>query len=470
MLDAAKSTNLFTPIWEFFASVKLTVLILISLAATSIIGTLIPQNESAGAYVRTYGEFLYRVFYILDIFDMYHSWWFRFLLMMLAANIIVCSVDRLSATWKIIFARNPSFNLARFQRQANRASFTVDRFPEDLKAPYTDLIAGRFRFHRVDEIDGGFRIFAEKGRRSRLGVYGVHLSVLVLLIGALIGSLYGFEGFVNIPVGETVDTIRLRYSGRIKPLDFSIRCDDFHVQFYTSGTPKEYRSRLTILEDGRPVLKKDIIVNDPLRYKGINLFQSSYGRLTAKGAVLLLRSSATGMSYTVSFTLGQTLSVPEDGGELVITAFRDAFTFRGQNIGEIFIGRLTPRNGSPVELVLPLRFPEVDQLRRGQWTISVTEPEYHYYTGLQVTRDPGVWIVYVGFIIMMIGCFVAFFTSHQRLCAEVVRKGDGSLVWVSGTANKNRLGMDGKVAAISEKLSRLPKTAPGKSGPQRAEP
>ncbi len=457
MAKGEGASDLLKPIWELFASVKLSVLILISLAATSIIGTLIPQNETPAAYVRTFGEFLYRILFILDIFDMYHSWWFRFLLIMLAANLTVCSIDRLSATWKIIFVRSPLFNPPQFLRQANRASSIIDASPETLKEACTALMAKNFSYVRMDEMDQGFRIFAEKGRWTRLGVYGVHLSVLILLIGGVIGSLFGFEGFVNIPEGETVDTIRLRYSGGIKPLGFSIRCDDFDVRFYESGAPKEFRSRLAIIENGTPVIRKDIIVNDPLRYKGINIFQSSYGTLTAKGGTLFLKSASTGMIYTVPFLLGQPVTIPEDGGQVLIRAFRDAFQFRGRNIGGIFIGKLTPKNGSPAELVLPLRFPEFDKMRKGQWVISVADPQYRYFTGLQVTHDPGVWIVYAGFIIMIIGCFVTFFMAHQRCCVEVIQKGNRSSVWISGTSNKNKLGVDRKVQAISEKLSRLGK-------------
>lgn len=101
---SADSSN---KLWNFFASVRLTVIILLSLATTSVIGTIIPQNESPAAYFRQYGEFFYRLFNALDIFDMYHSWWFQFLLLLLTLNIVVCSINRLSSTWKIVFTKNP---------------------------------------------------------------------------------------------------------------------------------------------------------------------------------------------------------------------------------------------------------------------------------------------------------------------------------------------------------------------------
>lgn len=67
-------------LWDLFASVKLTVVVLILLAATSVVGTLIPQNADPVLYVRAYGQFVYRLLEVLDIFDMYYSWWFQTLI------------------------------------------------------------------------------------------------------------------------------------------------------------------------------------------------------------------------------------------------------------------------------------------------------------------------------------------------------------------------------------------------------
>ena len=455
MMNKKGSSDLFTPVWEVLASVKLSVVVLLSLAATSIIGTVIPQNESPAAYVGAYGEFLYRIFYILDIFDMYHSWWFRFLLVMLTANIVVCSMERLSATWKIVFIKTPIFRISQFKKLSNKEEFFIHHSPEKLKTVYEPYIAKMFRYSRIETADGSHRIFAERGRWTRLGVYGVHLSVLLLLIGGLLGSYFGFEGFVNIPEGETVDSIRVRNTNQIYPLNFKIRCDDFDVQFYETGAPKEYRSSLTILEGGKPVLKKDIVVNDPLRYKGINIFQSSYGALSAKEVTLNFRSSETGMVYSKSAAIGRSIRIPEDSGEFLIKDYRNTFNFRGRNIGEVFIGTLTPSNGSPVQVILPLRFPDFDNMRKGKWMVSATDPQYVYYTGLQVTKDPSVWVVYIGFILMIIGCYITFFMSHQRICIEITRKAHHSNVTVSGSANKNKFGMDKKVNTISEKLAEM---------------
>ncbi|MFV9690345.1 MAG: cytochrome c biogenesis protein ResB, partial [Desulfobacteria bacterium] len=104
----------------FFASVKLTIVLLIALAATSIIGTVIPQNEDASAYFQRYGEVFYKIFKFLDIFDMYHSWWFQFLLLMLTINLVVCSFRRLPGVWRIVSVKTPKFSRKRFENIKNK--------------------------------------------------------------------------------------------------------------------------------------------------------------------------------------------------------------------------------------------------------------------------------------------------------------------------------------------------------------
>ena len=459
---------------------KLTVVLLLSIAGTSILGTIVPQNRDPAAYFRAYGEFLYRLFDVLGIFDMYHSWWFQFLLLLLTVNIVVCSIDRISATWKIVFVKNPSFNLSRFRNLSQKETFVGSRPPRELGKMYLPIVSKYFGYSRVEETDKGLCIFAEKWRWTRLGVYTVHLSVILLLLGGLMGLHFGFEGFVNIPEGEKVDSIRIRNTGKIHHLGFEIKCEDFNISFYKNGTPKEYRSRLTIIEKETPVYQKDIIVNDPLRYKGVNIFQSSYGKMPSKSSFtqktpetdpageisLNFLNRESGTSFRIKTALGKPVDLPEGFGKFVVVEYLKAAQFRGQNIGDAYKGILTPADGNPVEVLLPLHFPKFDRMRKGALVISVADQkaaafnfgersEQRYYTGLQVTKDPGVWLVYAGFIIMIIGCYITFFMSHQRVCIEIVKGKSKSRVIVTGTANKNKTGMQQRVKKLSDKLAQL---------------
>lgn len=104
MTNPVSAGGPFSKIWDFFSSVKLTIVLLLSLAATSIVGTLIPQNQDPTAYFQAFGAYLFRLFNILDLFDMYHSWWFQLLLLLLTINIIVCSIDRMSSNRRLFFS------------------------------------------------------------------------------------------------------------------------------------------------------------------------------------------------------------------------------------------------------------------------------------------------------------------------------------------------------------------------------
>jgi len=461
------SGNYLASLWSFFASIRLTVVVLLSLAALSIIGTLIPQNESPAQYFSAFGPFLFRVMETLDIFDMYRSWWFQSLIILLVVNIVVCSIDRLQTTGKIIFDRSPKFNLENYRRRNSRQDFRSRMDLETCKTTFHRHLSRQFGYCRLESVGEGYAVTAEKGRWTRLGVYGVHFSIVVLLIGALVGSMTGFEGYVNIPEGATEDTIQLRFSGLPFKLPFAIRCEDFDVQFYKTGAPREFRSKLVLLENGRPVLEKDVIVNDPIRYKGINIFQSSYGKLDGdnpaavppKEFELTFKSTASGMIYSFKSELNQTIKIPEGLGTFVVNGFEPAAKFQGMAIGPALTGTLTPKKGEPLSIVLPLKFPKFDAMRRGAVIIAVVHAanvqKNRYYTGLQVTRDPGVGLVYFGFVLMILGCMVTFFMAHQQVVVEIQPHDNGVSVMVSGRANRNKVRMQNDLERLARKLAAM---------------
>ena len=93
--------------------------------------------------------------------------------------------------------------------------------------------------------------------------------------------------------------------------------------------PKEYRSSLTIVANGQSVVNKDIIVNDPLRYKGVNMFQSSYGQLPPNEATFNFTSKKTGMVYSQKAILGRAIVLPEKMGTFVLEGIESSASYRG---------------------------------------------------------------------------------------------------------------------------------------------
>jgi cytochrome c biogenesis protein len=76
------------------------------------------------------------------------------------------------------------------------------------------------------------------------------------------------------------------------------------------------------------------------------------------------------------------------------------------------------------------------------------------YTGLQVTKDPGVWVVYTGFILLCIGPLIAFFGSHKKLWIRIQDRKGQVVVMVAGTSNRNRLGFEREFNALAHEITK----------------
>jgi cytochrome c biogenesis protein len=303
-----------------------------------------------------------------------------------------------------------------------------------------------------EQTDDSIVLYAEKGRWTRIGVYVVHASILLLLIGALIGAMFGFKADLRIDEGNTADTVFTQKGSPVK-LGFSIRCNDFEVKFYDTGAPEEFRSNLTILENGTESFTKDIRVNHPLRYKGINIFQASYGQAAPSSAVFDIVRLSDNMVSTHDLKIGETIQLPDDQGQFRLEGFIPHYDFRGQDLGAAFVGTIFPNDSKPFQIGLPLRYSKFDRMRKGTFAFTIKETVESYFTGLQVTKDPGIWYVYSGFVLMIIGCWVTFFMSHQSYMIEIQSSGDQeSMVCISGTTNRNNQGMKLKIKKLIRQL------------------
>ncbi len=435
------------PIWDFFASVKLALFTLFFLSTTSIIGTIIPQKESYQWYVERYGEATANLFQILAITpDMYTSVWFLCLLGLLAINLIVCSFDRFPGVWRQIKADNLDTPLARLEKMTPRLQWqsgnspgvTADAFKTTLKTMGWDAS------ERKD--NKGILLFAQKGALTRTGVYIVHASLLVIYIGAIIGSIWGFKASIMLPETRTTDKV---YSSDTRaPIDlgFEVRCDLFNIEFYDNGMPKAYRSQLAILENGKVVTEKAILVNAPLTYKGITFYQSSYEPY--QEFKITLTNKKTGLKETLITPFQQQHTLEESGIRLGII---NAET-RGQSVSRMKIW-LTDDQGEPSLFWLTDGEQATVERSRNSYTVSAKQM---YATGLQVVKDPGVWTVYAGCALMIIGLVVAFFKSHQRIWIFVHEENDGTTsILMTGNANKNKAGF----AKTFENLTKTVKTS-----------
>lgn len=414
-------------LWDFFTSVKLAIFTLCSLALTSIIGTIIPQNEPHAFYVDKFGAKTAHFFSILDIPTMYYSWWFLSLLGLLSANLIICSIDRFPAVLRIIKADNLSVKPAKLSTMAYSEQWQLT----DQQLATIDIasIMGECGW-KATSIKGNNNqmFFSQKHRWSRTGVYIVHTSILVIFVGAIIGHFFGYKGSVMLPEMKTTKQIYSYKNSNPIDLGFSIRCDSFGIQFYDNGMPKEYKSGLTILENDEVVLQKDIRVNTPLTYKGITFYQSSY------------------QGYQ-DFIVEVSNTTKGESKQFVIP-FQEQVRWEDQNIqfgiinAEAIGQRVVRAKLWFKEAGVPATIKWIDDnqsttIENGPNSYTISAKQM-YATGLQVAKDPGVWLVYLGCGLMLLGLYMAFFLSHKRIWVCVQVDSAKPTLYLAGSTNKNK--------------------------------
>jgi cytochrome c biogenesis protein len=420
--------TLLTQIWDFFSSVKLAIFTLCSLAATSIIGTVIPQGESASFYVKNFGTKTAYFFQILDIPDMYYSWWFLGLLGILSTNLIICSLDRFPSVWKIITADNLAISPERVEKMSNCRKWEFGTNKLD-QIELTSLLKQNGWNATSKEYNNNELFFSQKGRWSRTGVYIVHASILLIFIGAVIGHFFGFKGSIMIPEMRSTQKVFAYQNTQSLDLGFEVQCNSFTIEFYDNGMPRTYTSNLSVLKNGKEVLTKEIEVNSPLTYKGITFYQSSYQGY--QDFIVNITENNSGDSKRFILPFQKQMTWEEKGLHFGIINAEAA----GQKVVRSKVWFQADDHPASVEW-LNNNDTKIFTSGAKEYTLSAKQM---YATGLQVTKDPGVWVVYIGCCTMLLGLFMAFFLSHQRIWLYKINSLPTPQLLLSGTANKNKM-------------------------------
>jgi cytochrome c biogenesis protein len=434
---SVKKRTAASAIWDFFCSLKLTIVTLILLAVTSIIGTVIQQNLSPRQYLRVYSETTYRILSSLDFFDMYHSWWFLGLLALFTANLVACSIKRFPRVWKTV--KNPVLapEDTLYRTFSNFEEVVVKAAPSEVRKKLEAFLARRFAAPVVTEKEGKIHLFSQKGAYARFSVYITHLSIIIIFIGAILGSVWGFKGYVNIPEGQQVSQVWPRNGNKPIDLGFAVRCDSFAVSYYPgTDRPKEFKSVLTVLQNGKAVPGFDhhtIIVNKPLTYKNITFYQSGYGPAGNPQLSLTVQVRGTQETRQVSVPVGQQVLLP-GGAHLRVADFTPAF----KNFGPAAKLEVLPKTGSPRIFVVLQNYPNFDAQRGGPYIFKMTNYRQGYFTGLQVAKDPGVWVVWLGCFLLVLGTICAFYLSHRRIWITLQEVGGKTGIKMGGSAHRNQ--------------------------------
>ncbi len=420
-------------VWRFFCSVRAAVWEVAILAVLVLLGTL------TGSEVPHWiGQLIPPLDPLMDRWydwNVFKSLPFAFMLGLIAVAIMICTLNRAPAMWQSIAEPTVTttygfLNSAEVQlKTAN--SGTV----ETLTSSVTDELH-KSRYRVLTEQSGKeTHIYADKYRFGKLGTYPFHLALILILIGGIIGSRYGFR-----------DTVFIVAEGETQPVGhdtgLSIKLVDFEDSYTELGMPSEYTSQLVVYKDGNEVKDGEITVNHPMNYRSTIIYQSSFGPAVnmrvqdADGNIIYEGAVPVGIDPDSGFTLTARGNPDAPAGFLDLLPVGKRLLIIGPDAN-------------------PTNQPELDtiQLRSGQMYVEVrdsndagtsTTPQIltqgqpvqfgdltvtfvreSQWSSLQISNNPGIPVFWLSALMLIGGLAVVFYFPHRRIRGIVAPTADG---------------------------------------------
>jgi cytochrome c biogenesis protein len=365
-----------------------------------------------------------RAYRWLELYDLFHSWWFTLILVSLALNLIACSLERLPRIYFLV--RYPERRLdhvigLRFKVPATPAAVALPQVAEVLGA----------QGYRVQSFAEDGYLFAERGRYSRFGVWIVHISLLLILGGGVFGRLTAFEGTANVAQNGGIATSFIQrnpdgtqFRHRLVDEDgkrFIVQCNDFRLKEFEPGRPKAFESDLVAYEDagngefGKELTRATITVNHPMHWGGLTFFQASYSQLSdAPRAKVWMFDRLTGKARELMVAPGEDIPAAE-GLTYSVVAYEPDFSGLGPAVQ--VVRKQDKQQSSFWVFGKDKDFDRKNRDDRFNFAFDRLTPLYA--TGLQIARDPSIPVVYTGGFLLFLGIGIAFYTSHKRIWAQV---------------------------------------------------
>jgi len=435
-------------VWQTMSATKTGVVLLIVVVVVSAAGTVILQRPATDAaeMQRAYSPQMLRLLDSLGLTDVFHAWWFVLLLVLVSLSIVAASIQRFPNSWRYFSRPYKSPNQSFRKSLAAQSTIPVADEERALAVAERMLHKSGLSPERIVG-ENSFSLFAERNLISEMAVYIVHASLLLIFLGGIIDALYGWRGFVALSPGQQTSQIELR-NGVSMALPFAIRCDGAGQENYADGTPRRWWSKLAVTTNGREILRKEIVVNDPLVYDGVRFYQASFGLTGKLDSLTLTATPRNGKTEArdVVLTLNQPSSLDPDTSVRLVEFIPDYVVSDGQ-----IYARSTQLENPAAHLVLESRklkkavdiwlppIPGFGQNEASPYTFTGRDVKMATFTGLQVSHEPGQWAVWAGVLLMGLGLVAVFYIVHVRIWVVPILDARGALVlWIGGAANRNK--------------------------------
>ena len=422
--------------WKLFSSVKLALILILIITGLSLIGVFLVQVPSGmSGDAQAYQSWVENVatqqvgpwaplLSLLQFFNVFGSFWFLGAGILLMLNILICSLNRWSSIKLTLLGgtvkRQEGFFIG--GKSDARAELTTIPVGSNKAAQLSTNIL-RKRHYRVRTVSDGENVYlsADKNRYFRLATYVSHLSLILFVLAFIFGNLMGWR-ISNFTVTEGNVPQAIGHETNL-----SLQLNNFEVEYYDNGSPKDYRSDVTLYENGQEVQQALIRVNHPLTYSGVRFYLGSYG----SAVKVQVRSIDTSAPEPAANPAEDQLIYD---GDVVMMPM-------GTSMGNYYIGTFDlPEQGYLVYVISSLN-PQDAMIPAGSLGIEIVGPDgtnagldlvskdsptvindlqftysgNSFYSSFQVSSDPTNALIWIASGLFILGISLVLYFPHRQV-------------------------------------------------------
>jgi cytochrome c biogenesis protein len=403
-------------IFRLVADLRFSIFILLLISFFSIAGTVIEQDQSIENYKLNYpltnpvfGFLTWDYILRFGLDHVYKTWWFYTLIFLFGLSLISCTFLQQFPSLKI--ARRCQFFRTTGQFYRLKISTIINSFS-------FNKILSKIKEEKYSIFQQKNIVYCYKGLIGRIAPIIVHFSMILVLMGTIIGSLFGFKAQEIVPKTENFHIQNVLNNGQFTIIpNTSARINDFWITYTKNRTISQFYSDISILNNqGNEVDRKTISVNYPLVYKGIYYYQTDWNliglrfqNLTNEVIEYPLVNLLSNQNKIWLTWIANNNSLNEGIVAIIdnLQGYCSIYNETGKFIGNIEL------NESKI-LSRPIVLSEI---------ISST--------GLQIKTDPGIPIIYIGFFFLMLSTLISYITYSQIWIIQKNQK-----LFIGGTTNR----------------------------------
>lgn len=417
-----KQKNILWQCLKQLSTLNTSIVLLLIIAIISILGTIIEQDQTISYYQTNYpinnNIFLTLNWYTiisLGLNQIYTTWWFLLLLVLFFCSLIICTFSRQLPGLRN--ARNWKFK-QKINKSKNQPTFDIYSTKGLSRMIYCLNSKNYYTFHKKNSIYG------YKGLMGRIAPIFVHISIILTLTGSLIGLFTGFMAQQIIPKGEIFHIQNTIKSGFCSYLPNHIvgKINNFTIDYNENNSIKQFYSDISLFKNtGQFLKRKKIYVNSPLRFQGLVFYQTDW---KINGLRIQINSNNILQEKLTNIKIGNTniwlYRLPVTDSEyisFIITGIKDkilVYNSFGKLIHAVNINEILEINHKTIMI-----------------------KEIMVSTGLQIKTDPGLYIVYTGFLVLMISIAVSYLSYSQ-----VWVYNSNQIIHLTGKTNRAKLNFE----------------------------